>query len=72
MDNYLSNIHLETATHRPGERGGGGKINIPIGIVHSDIQEVCVSSRILTARVLKFPRGMHSGMQLLYWLPTWC
>jgi len=35
-------------------------------IVHSDIQEVCGSNRIVTALVLKFTRC--SGVQLLYWL----
>jgi len=31
-----------------------GKITFHMGIVHSDLQEVCGSSRIVTALVLKF------------------
>ena len=40
-------------------------ITMHIGIVHSDIQEVCRSSRMVTALVLKFITwGACSGAQL--------
>ena len=53
---------------QPG-KGGGGVGQAPCtrdkitfhGIVHRDIQEVCRSSRMLIALVLKF-----AGVQLLY------